>query len=265
MNRLMLAVFILLVLAECRVFNIPVFSTAPQATATQSAADTLAPHPTDTLTPSATPLAIATPSATATATRTPTTTLIPTVTSTATISPTPTFDFPDATVLEQANCRYGPGVAYLYSHGLYTGDRAEVNGRSASGTWLWIQPENLERHCWAAASVLEVVGDIMTVKVVQSQLPYSDFYGPPEDVEANRDGDEVTISWDRVEMTEDDDRGYLIEAVVCQNGQLVGVAVQTEETSYTLDDDNSCSGESSGRLYTVDKHGYSDPVEISWP
>lgn len=250
-----LSIAILLALAGCQISSAPGASPTPQATATSLALSTPTPLPTDTLPPSATPL----PSAT------PTVTLTPTFTLTATISPTPTFDFPGATALEQANCRYGPGVAYLYSHGLYAGDRAEVHGRSASGAWLWLQPENLERHCWAAASVLEVVGDIMTVKVVQSLLPHSDFYGPPDDVGADRDGDQVTISWDRVEMTEDDDRGYLIEAVVCQDGQLVGVAVQTDDNSYTLDDDRSCSGESSGRLYTVDKHGYSDPVEIPWP
>jgi len=27
---------------------------------------------------------------------------------------------------KQANCRYGPGKAYLYAWGMYTGDTAEV-------------------------------------------------------------------------------------------------------------------------------------------
>jgi uncharacterized protein YraI len=165
----------------------------------------------------------------------------------------------------QANCRYGPGTAYLYSHGLYEGDRAEVNGRNSSGSWLWIQPESLDRHCWVAASVVEVEGDLRTVAVVQSRLPYSTFYGPPGNVQASRDDDIVSVTWEEVWMTEDDYRGYLIEAIVCQNGSLVGIAVRTDDLRYDFADDQSCSGDSGGKLYTVDKHGYSDPAAVPWP
>ena len=75
----------------------------------------------------------------------------------------------------------------------------------------------------------------------------------------------VTVAWDRVWMTQDDDRGYLIEATVCQDGGLVSVAVQTDETSYVFTDETSCGGGSGGRLYTVEKHGYTVPVDIPWP
>jgi hypothetical protein len=165
----------------------------------------------------------------------------------------------------QANCRYGPGKAYLYSHGLYTGDRVEVHGRSSSGSWLWIKPENLDRHCWAAASVLEVSGDVKALAIIQFQLPKSTLYGPPTDVRAVRDGDLVTVYWEPVWMTEDDYRGYLIEATICQGGQLVWMAVAIDGTSYEFTDEHSCSGTSSGQLYTVEKHGYTDSVEIPWP
>jgi hypothetical protein len=165
----------------------------------------------------------------------------------------------------QANCRYGPGTAYLYAHGLYEGDHGEVNGRNYSGTWLWIQPDNLDWHCWVAASVVEIQGDINTIVVHRSSLPYSTLYGPPGDVHASRDGDQVVVSWKAVWMTDDDYRGYLIEATVCQNGNLVPVAVQTDRTSYAFSDESNCNGESGGRLYSVEKHGYSDPVPIPWP
>ena len=168
-------------------------------------------------------------------------------------------------MLMQANCRYGPGKAYLYSHGLYTGDLAEVHGRNFSGGWLWIKPENLNRHCWAAASVMEVVGDVSLLKVVQTNLPRSTLYGPPQNVRAERNGDIVVISWDSVWMTQDDYRGYLIEATVCQNGVMVWVAISVDGTSYELLDEKRCSPQSSGQLYTVEKHGYTDPVPIPWP
>lgn len=234
-------------------------SPSPTLTASRTA--------TSTLTYSQTPSPSPAPSATSTTTQTltPTITRTPTITPTSTITPTPTFDFPDVTVLMQANCRYGPGTAYLYSHGLYNGDHGEVNGRNYSGTWLWIKPDNLDRHCWVAASVVELQGDVRTVAVVQSRLPHATLYEPPGNVRASRDGDRVVVTWDPVWMTDDDYRGYLIEATICQNGNLVLVAVHSDKPSYEFTDELSCSGESGGKLYTVEKHGYTDPVTIPWP
>jgi hypothetical protein len=192
-------------------------------------------------------------------------TLLPMMTATLAITPTPTFAFPQAVIQMQANCRYGPGTAYLYSHGLYSSDTGEIHGRTPSGAWLWIKPENLERHCWAAASVMEVVGDIFTVKVQEPVLPRTTFAGPPENVTAQRVGDMVTVSWSPVDLTVDKARGYLIEAQVCQNGQYISIAVQTDNLFYEFTDEGNCAISSSGRLYTAEKHGYSDPVAIPWP
>jgi hypothetical protein len=164
----------------------------------------------------------------------------------------------------QAFCRYGPGTAYLYSHGLYMGDTALVDGRNASGTWLWLKPFNLNRHCWAAASVVDVSGD-QSVPVVTSRLPFTDDYGPPKGVKANRDGDEVTVTWQDVPMTVDDDRGFLLEVFLCQDGLLRFFAVQTDDNHFVFRDESGCSQPPSGLLYTVSKHGYSNPVQIPWP
>ena len=144
-------------------------SPTPTLSAPLTATKTSRPSPS--FTPS--PVPTATHTDTPTETLTPTITPTPTISPTPTITPTPTFDFPDVNVLMQANCRYGPGTAYLYAHGLYEGDQGEVNGRNYSGTWLWIKPENLDWHCWVAASVVEVQGDIGMVVVHRSSLPYS--------------------------------------------------------------------------------------------
>jgi hypothetical protein len=227
--------------------------------------------------PNAMPLpalrATATHTAAPTETSAPTRTAIPSLTPTVTITPTPTNsatptpDVPSAIVTEaQAFCRYGPGKAYLYSHGLVQGDHLIIEGKNYSGTWLWVKPDNLNRACWAAASVMEVQGDLQKVHVVQTRLPMANnLYGPPQDVEASRNGSEVVITWERVWMTKDDDRGYLIEANVCQNGNLIPMAVHTDGTSVTISDDGSCSGPTGGKLYTVEKHGYVNPVDIPWP
>jgi hypothetical protein len=36
-------------------------------------------------------------------------------------------------------------------------------------------------------------------------------------------------------------------------------------TSYTFTDGPGCSQPSGGKLYTVEKHGYTSPVDIPWP
>ncbi len=222
---------------------------------------------TPSITPSQTATYTATPTSTSTPTKTltPTRTLTPTQTLTPSITPTPTYSFPTVTVQMQANCRYGPGKAYLYAWGMYTGDTGTVWGRNDSGSWLWIQPDQIKYQCWIAASVVEIHGDVMALRVAPVRLPQSVLYGPPQNVTAVRDGNKVTVSWQRVNMTEDDDRGYMIEANVCQDGYLVWMAVATMETSYTFTDETTCAEKSNGLLYTVEKHGYTDPVPIPWP
>jgi hypothetical protein len=148
---------------------------------------------------------------------------------------------------------------------MYTGDTATVWGRNNSGTWLWIQPDNLTYQCWIAASNVDVTGDIFSLRVAPVRLPHSVLYGSPTGISAVRDGDQVTVSWQPVNMTEDDNRGYMIEANVCQDGNLIWLAVATMETSYTFTDESTCSTASNGLLYTVEKHGYTDPVPIPWP
>jgi len=256
MRNLYLALlsFTILLVAGCGGPAALLYSPNPSATA--------APTATLTFTPSPEPTATRLPTLTSTITASPT----PTTSLTPSPSPTPTSEFPLAITLEErAFCRYGPGKAYLFSHELKKGDLTEVHGRNASQTWLWLKPYNLDRHCWAAASVLEVNGDIASVNIVTSRLPQSTLYGPPEWVSADRDGDEVTVEWESVWMTVDDFRGYLIEATVCQNGNLIFAPVQTDDTSFTFTDEAGCSGSSGGLLYTVEKHGYTAPVEIPWP
>jgi hypothetical protein len=227
------------------------------------------PSPTMASSATATTIRTATPTKTATATMTvtPSATPTPTITPPPTITFTPTPDIPSATVTEaQAFCRYGPGKAYLYSHGLVQGDHLTIEGKNYSSTWLWVKPDNLNRNCWAAASVMQISGDLQKMHVVQTRLPMANnLYGPPQDVQASRNGSEVVITWERVWMTKDDDRGYLIEANVCRNGYLIPMAVHTDDTSATIPDDGSCSGPTSGKLYTVEKHGYVNPVDIPWP
>jgi hypothetical protein len=246
------------------VANLLESSTPAQAQATSTA--TITPRPSPTLTPPPTATASSTPSPSPSATITPT----PTITPTASITPTPTFAFPQVEVNKQAHCRYGPSTAYLHAADLYPGDTGSVRGRFAYSAWLYVKFDKLSYFCWVAPSVVDVSGDISTVWLTEPNLQRvgSNMYGPPQNVQAARSGEQVTITWDQIRMTEDDDRGYFIEAWVCQEDRYLWWTVSFPDqytTSYTVTDEAGCPAASRGKIYTVEKHGYSEPVVIPWP
>jgi hypothetical protein len=207
---------------------------------------------------------------TLTETLTETMTFTPTITLTPSITPTPTYAFPSVTVNKQAHCRYGPSVAYLHAADLYAGDMGTVRGRFLYSKWLYVKFDKLDYFCWVAPSVVDVVGDIslIALKELNLQSIGSNMYGPPRGVTAVRVDNEVLISWNEVKMTKDDDRGYLLELFVCQGGNYIWwTDSYTDQftTSYEVRDEAGCSVPSSGLLYTVEKHGFSQPVTIPWP
>ncbi len=57
---------------------------------------------------------------------------------------------------------------------------------------------------------------------------------------ASRSGDEVTVWWDLISMSLDDNRGYLIEAEVCQDGQMISLAINPWEPPAVLQDEAGC-------------------------
>jgi len=239
---------LLLVLTGC--------NTAPQPTPTN--------EPQDTATPVIIYITATPPPATNTPTPAPTDTPEPTIT------PTPEATGPTVTVNKQAHCRYGPSAAYLHAADLYAGDAGTVRYRAMYSSWLYVQFEKLNYSCWVAPSVVDVIGDISSLQKIEPDLLRigSNMYGPPQNVQATRDKNKVIITWDQVKMTADDDRGYLIEAFVCQGGAYIWWTDSYPEqgsTSYTVKDEAGCNSPSWGRVYTVEKHGFSQPADIPWP
>jgi hypothetical protein len=108
------------------------------------------------------------------------------------------------------------------------------------------------------------------IPIVYSTLPYSDLFRPPDGIQAFRSGNEVTIYWNAVRMPEDDYRGYLIEAWLCQDGQQVfkpiGYVPPLSQNIDTLGikviDEPGCLIQSSARVYTAEKHGYTGYIMI---
>ncbi|OGO67289.1 MAG: hypothetical protein A2Z37_10005 [Chloroflexi bacterium RBG_19FT_COMBO_62_14] len=236
----------------------------PQATPTQ-------PPPTETATlrPTDTATATLTPTDTPTSTESPTPTLSPTASDTPTPEATPTpTDTPTPEPLTitadgSVNCRYGPSQAYLYAWGLSEGDSALVKGKDANGTWLWVQPHDTTWNCWVSTSAVTLNGDLASVKVVYPQLLTNPAVGPPSGVNAARNGDNVTVTWSAAAPAVD--LGYLIEARICLDTYLWDVYYSTTNTSYTIKDPPTCSGESYGQLRVFNKLGYSTAVKIPWP
>jgi len=228
----------------------PMITPIEPPTVTFTLMPTLSPTTTDTPAPSHTP------------------TVTPTPTESPTASITPTYAILRGKVLVQANCRYGPGYPYLYKYGLFPEVLLDIVGRNELGTWVLIRGIGGTNKCWVKASLLEIRGDVMTVAPAFTSLPQSPYYGPPTGVKASRQGNEVTVIWYGIDISPGDDSEqfpYLIEAWVCLEGRLTFTPIGTYDTKATILDEMGCAEASHGRLYAVEKHGYTDWVEIPWP
>jgi hypothetical protein len=207
-----------------------------------------------------------TPTASPKPTRTPTP--LATATELPTATPVPTYVNLRGQVLVRSNCRYGPGAPYLYKYGLVAGSNLEVIGRTDLGTWILVRAIGGNNPCWVKASLMDVKGDVMNVEPTYMPLPPSPYYGPPSGVSAQREGNEVHISWNPINLRAGDDQAaasYVVEAWICQADQLIFTPVGAYYPSATVLDEPGCSQPSHARLLGAEKHGYTRAVEIPWP
>lgn len=106
--------------------------------------------------------------ATASSTPTPTTAA---ATSTATTGPTatitPTYSVPMLTLLEQTNCRTGPGLNYEIQFAVVKGARREIIGYyPQENYWLIKMAESRTGECWIWGEYAEVSGSYWVVPSV---------------------------------------------------------------------------------------------------
>jgi hypothetical protein len=148
---------------------------------------------------------------------------------------------------------------------LYPGNRVDIVGRNQEGTWVFVDPWTYVDFCWVKTDLLEVTGNVADVPQLQTLLPWTRYYWPPRAVQAKREGDEVWVDWAMVPMSKDDNRGYLIEAWLCQDGQVRFTPLHFWQPPAILIDEQGCMEPSSGRIYTAEKHGYTKWVRIPWP
>lgn len=66
-----------------------------------------------------------------------------------------------------ANCRYGPGTAYLSLGALLVGNPVPILGTISDKSWWQINnPDSPTHQCWVASSITATTGDISIVPVV---------------------------------------------------------------------------------------------------
>ncbi len=156
-----------------------------------------------------------------------------------------------------------------------------VIGRNQDGSWLFVKAGNDpdSNGCWIQTERVQFLsGQVSDVPEYWMGLPGSVLYLPPTNVSAVRSGDAVTVSWEAVWMTEDDYRGYLIEAWVCRGGKQVFEAIGHPAPmpppsvkdnvgifSVQIVDEPGCLMPSNARIYSVEKHGYTRFRMIPWP
>jgi hypothetical protein len=206
----------------------------------------------------------------------------PSPTETATPTFTSTYSAPRVQILMHSSCLNGPGVAYLFKYDLFDGNVLEVLGWQEilaqthpgiwePSVWLYIEAIGGTNPCWINSSLVKFVhGSISETPQYTSRLPYSTLYQPPQAVDAWRKGNEVTVMWSSVWMTEDDYRGYLVEAWVCHAGRIYFapvsyIGLNIANPGLIFQDEPGCSQPSSGRVYTVEKHGYTEWRLVPWP
>jgi hypothetical protein len=138
------------------------------------------------------------------------------------------------------------------------------------GTWLLIQAIGGDNPCWVKAELMDVKGDVISVKPVDVHIimPWSPYYGPLKGVSATRQGEVVTVFWSPLELRPGDDAEqvpYLVEAWVCRDGEIVFDPVGAYGTAVEVIDEPGCEEPSRGQVLAAEKHGYTVPVEIQWP
>jgi hypothetical protein len=256
----------------------PLFVPPQTATAAPTQTATQAPSSTPVPTFTGTPVATQTPTLTSTATGTVT----PTATATPSLTSVPTFSILTGELVNRVACRYGPGDIYLYRFGLIPGNRMEVRGRVDRGsgrlaqTWLWGLPEFFPDVCWVNAKDVKLDGELSSLEVVypdKVDLPIlrDPRWPVPQNVEATRLGDEVTITWDFFDVPLGEREGpnsprYIVELWLCRDGQVTFNPIPVYDvTKVSVIDQAGCAEPSHGRIFLAEKHGYVGPVEIKWP
>lgn len=169
------------------------------------------------------------------------------------------------------NCYYGPSKAYLYKYGLLKGNRLDIIGWQPDTGYIEVQAIGGDNPCWMNRDFMDIEGDLFTVKPVgpeEIKLPWSPYYPALAFAKAERNGNEVTVTWSPLKLKAGDDSEqelYLLEAWVCRAGKLTFTPVGAYRNQARVTDEPGCREPSHARVYGVEKHGYTKYLKFDWP
>ncbi|MBI2331703.1 MAG: hypothetical protein HYU84_06015 [Chloroflexi bacterium] len=195
---------------------------------------------------------------------------VPTITAT----PIPTVESLKAIVTsDKIICRYGPGANYLYLIAFNKNTPLRLIGRAPGNSWVLVQNE--PQKCWVNSEfiALREEGDSRALIPMYPdgyKIPVSPYYGPTTVLTAERNGNEIKVTWMEVIVSpgkyEDENMfPYIVEVWTCHNGEIVFDTLGSRVPFITFTDEPGCPEPSHGRVYIQEKHGYAGPAEIPWP
>ena len=154
----------------------------------------------------------------------------PTILATSTITMTPTYSAPSLKVIQQTNCRQGPGQDYDVVFTYLPGKILEIVGRyEPNNFWLVKSPES-GGTCWLWGEYVEVSGSYQSVpSVVPPSTATSAPPKPPslKNYEYSCSAGTMTITIEWIDKATDE-TGYRI----VRNG-AIAVELPANSTSYT--------------------------------
>jgi hypothetical protein len=153
--------------------------------------------------------------------------------------------------------------------------KTEIQKRESSEVWLFGLLQGYETSCWVNAKYIQLNGDVSSLEpYYPDKAPLLLFrhpsFPPPTDVSAERQGDQVNISWTGYTLALGDRESgnspvYLVEAWTCRGGKIVFTPIGAYEEFASVKDEAGCSEPSHGQVFVAHKDGYVGPVEIPWP
>lgn len=193
---------------------------------------------------------------------------------TETQTPIPTVENLKAIVTaDKLICRYGPGANYLYLIAFNKNTPLRLIGRAPGNNWVLVQNE--PQKCWVNSEfiALREEGDLRALPSMYPdgyKIPVSPYYGPTTVLTAERNGNEITVSWIEVIVSpgkyENENMfPYIVEVWYCKDGQIIFDTFGSRFPFITFTDEPGCPERSHGRVYIQEKHGYAGPAEIPWP
>jgi len=128
-----------------------------------------------------------------------------------TVTPTSTPSISLASPRDQpVNCRFGPDISYAIIGALNVGRQAEIIGKNADVTWLYVRnPSDPSTNCWLSADFINVRGNVELLPAV----------GPPEimvtNIEVRVDPPAMNVACDAFPQS------VLIVAEISTNGPSI--------------------------------------------